>query len=279
MVDAAQKRPDLKVMCGFSRRFDASYRDAWERVKSGSIGRPSVFRSQTCDKTDPSGFFVEYAQFSGGIFVVSLSVISVRAPSTAVVGVPTPRRGDPLTTVPETQDCNVHDIDLMCWYFSLTPHTPLKSIHAIGITAIQPGLKRHNDVDNALGLLELHDGRIATVYSSRMNAPGQHDTTEIIGTAGKIAVNANPAANLLEVHEADGIRRELPPTYYERFREAFVREVNEFVGCVLDGGELPLGLEQAVMAVRIAGWLQESLVSGVKIEFDESGRRLERARL
>ncbi|KAI9666956.1 MAG: hypothetical protein M1831_001461 [Alyxoria varia] len=245
VVDAARRRPDLKVMCGFSRRFDASYRDAWERVKSGSIGRPSVFRSQTCDKIDPSGFFVDYAQFSGGIFV----------------------------------DCNVHDIDLMCWYFSLTPSTPVKSIHAIGITAIQPGLKKHNDVDNALGLIELHDGRIATVYSSRMNAPGQHDTTEIIGTAGKISVNANPATNLLEVHEGDGIRREIPPTYYERFKEAFIKEVNEFVGCVLDGKDLPLGLEQAVMAVRIAGWLQESLVKGVKIDFDQDGKRVERAKL
>jgi myo-inositol 2-dehydrogenase/D-chiro-inositol 1-dehydrogenase len=56
-------------MCGFSRRFDASYRNAYAIVKSGDVGRPSILRSQTCDKYDPSGFFVEYAKFSGGIFV------------------------------------------------------------------------------------------------------------------------------------------------------------------------------------------------------------------
>lgn len=56
-------------MCGFSRRFDASYRDAFEKVDSGMIGRPSIIRSQTCDKHDPGGFFVEYAKFSGGCFV------------------------------------------------------------------------------------------------------------------------------------------------------------------------------------------------------------------
>ncbi|KAK3697292.1 hypothetical protein LTR37_017525 [Vermiconidia calcicola] len=83
VVDAAAQKPHLKVMCGFSRRFDASYRDAFSRTKSGDIGQASIIRSQTCDKLDPSGFFVDYAQFSGGIFV----------------------------------DCNVHDIDLTLWFF------------------------------------------------------------------------------------------------------------------------------------------------------------------
>jgi myo-inositol 2-dehydrogenase/D-chiro-inositol 1-dehydrogenase len=49
-------------MCGFSRRFDPSYRDAHSKMDSGLIGRPSIFRSQTCDKLDPSGFFVAYAE-------------------------------------------------------------------------------------------------------------------------------------------------------------------------------------------------------------------------
>ena len=74
--------------------------------RGGAIGRPSVIRSQTCDKLDPSGFFVDYAQFSGGIFV----------------------------------DCNVHDIDLTLWYFG--QDSVVKSVTAVGITAVQPGLKK-----------------------------------------------------------------------------------------------------------------------------------------
>jgi myo-inositol 2-dehydrogenase / D-chiro-inositol 1-dehydrogenase len=37
-------------------------------VKPGLLKRPAVFRSQTCDKLDPSGFFIEYARFSDSIF-------------------------------------------------------------------------------------------------------------------------------------------------------------------------------------------------------------------
>lgn len=40
--------------------------------------------------------------------------------------------------------------------------------------------------------------------------------------------------NRLEIHDSMGARHELPQHYYERFREAFVTEVQEFVACCLD---------------------------------------------
>lgn len=117
---ALRKNPSQKVMCGFSRRFDASYRDAHRRVSNGDIGRPSVFRSQTCDKLDPSGFFVAYAEFSGGIFV----------------------------------DCSIHDIDLALWFMG--EDSVVKSVSASGITAVSPELRKHNDRDNAVGIIEFY---------------------------------------------------------------------------------------------------------------------------
>ena len=243
VVDAANKNPHLKVMCGFSRRFDSSYRDAFTRLDGGDIGTPSIIRSQTCDKLDPSGFFVDYAQFSGGIFV----------------------------------DCNVHDIDLTLWFFG--QDSVVKSVTAIGITAVQPGLKKWGDVDNGVGVVEFHSGKIAYFYGSRMMAAGQHDMTEIIGTEGKLVVNGSPQTNLVEMHEATGVRREIPPHYYGRFSEAFVTESNEFTECCLDDKQLPFQLSGAVQAVKIGCALQESLRSGLKIQFDEDGNRREMARL
>ncbi|KAF4345992.1 myo-inositol 2-dehydrogenase [Fusarium beomiforme] len=243
VVDAAAKKPHLKVMCGFSRRFDASYRDAFDRMDSGVIGRPSILRSQTCDKLDPSGFFVAYAEFSGGIFV----------------------------------DCNIHDIDLALWYFGAD--SIVKSVVATGITAVQPELRKHKDVDNGVGIVEFWGGKVAYFYSSRMMAAGQHDMTEIIGTEGKIAINSNPIGNLVEMHEATGIRRQIPGDYYGRFEHAFVQEAHEFTAAVLDNTKLPFKLTGAVQAVKIGCALQESLNSGKKINFDETGRRIEASKL
>lgn len=65
----ANGNPHLKVMAGFSRRFDASYRDAKAKVVANEIGDPFIIRSQTCDLVDNTGFFVRYAAKNGGMFV------------------------------------------------------------------------------------------------------------------------------------------------------------------------------------------------------------------
>lgn len=122
-------------------------------------------------------------------------------------------------------------------------------------------------------------GKIAQLYCSRMMAAGQEDSTEIFGTDGKIAVNTQPQLNLVNLYESTGIRREIPADYYGRFREAFVAEANEFTDCCLNNTAPPMRLEGAVNAVKIGCALQESLITGKKIEFDEIGRRIESAKL
>ncbi|KAL3952483.1 hypothetical protein ACCO45_012426 [Purpureocillium lilacinum] len=243
VVAEARKRPHLKVMCGFSRRFDASYRDAHSKMERGLIGRPSIIRSQTCDKHDPSGFFVEYAAWSGGVFV----------------------------------DMSIHDIDLTLWFFG--DHIMPKSVSAYGIRAVQPDLAKHNDFDNAVGIVEFWGGKIAYYYCSRMMAHGQEDTTEVIGTEGKLSINGNPQINLVNHFHAGGITREVPHDYYGRFEMAFVQESNEFTEACLDNRALPMKLSNAVRAVEIGAALQEALVTGKQIRFDETGRRLEGSKL
>ena len=145
---------------------------------------------------------------------------------------------------------------------------------AVGITAVSPELRRYGDRDNAVGIVEFHGGKIAQFFASRMMAAGQEDVTEVTGTAGKVSINAQPQKNLVSIYEKSGIRREIPQDYYGRFRDAFIAEANEFTACCLDDGEVPMRLETAVEAVRIGAALQESLVSGRKIEWDEVGRRV-----
>lgn len=82
-------------MAGFSRRFDASYRNAKAHITSDAIGEPFVIRSQTCDLIDNIGFLVRYAAKNGDMFV----------------------------------DCCIHDIDLSLYYFGdVIP----KTVWAIG---------------------------------------------------------------------------------------------------------------------------------------------------
>ncbi|KAJ5497940.1 hypothetical protein LT330_002783 [Penicillium expansum] len=227
-----ETHPNQKVMCGFSRRFDASYREAHERMVSGQHGRPVVFRSQTADMLNTTGTFVQYAKTSGGIFL----------------------------------DCSIHDIDLMLWF--LGENTNIKSLQAVGVTAIHTELDSSKDRDNAVATVEFDGGKIATLFCSRMMAAGQEDTTEIICEKGSLRVNMQGQKNHLEIHDGQGARRDLPKHYYERFREAFLTEANEFTACCLDNTTAPVSLSSSVKAVVIGSALQSSLLTGEKINFN-----------
>ena len=218
----AAKHPHLKVMIGFVRRFDASYQDAQQKIAAGSIGRPFMVRSETCDMNDPSGFFVRFAPMSGGIFI----------------------------------DMSVHDIDLARWL--LGAPRPLR-VFATGTIAIHAGLKDCGDVDNGVAMCEFEDGRIACFYASRTMAHGHETSTEVIGTSGRLTVGRDGRMSSVEISDAHGIRTETTPTFYERFADAFLREALHFVDCVRHDRAPGLTLHDATEATRIAIALRTSL--------------------
>lgn len=165
-------------MAGFSRRFDASYRDAAQKVHTDkAIGKPFMVRSQTCDLLDTTGFFVRYATRNGGIFV----------------------------------DCAIHDIDLSLWYLS----NPVpKACWATGTLQHHPELAASGDVDNAVGVVEFWGGQIAYFHCSRTQAHGHDVCTEITGTEGKLAVNVVPRANNVVLADSRGMTHEVQPEYW-----------------------------------------------------------------
>ncbi|HTS23721.1 MAG TPA: Gfo/Idh/MocA family oxidoreductase [Casimicrobiaceae bacterium] len=218
----AAKHPKLKVMIGYGRRFDSSYSDAHAKVAAGAIGTPFLVRSQNLDMNDPSGFFVRFAPTSGGIFL----------------------------------DCSVHDIDLARWF--LGSPRPLR-VFATGTIAIHRGLEEFGDVDNGIATCEFEGGKLACFYASRTMAHGHETSTEVFGTAGRLAIGTNPRLDRVDISDAHGVRNECTPTFYERFEEAFLRETLEFVRAVAEDRVPALTLNDATEATRIGIALRESL--------------------
>jgi len=225
----ARHHPRRKVMIGFVRRFDPHYRDAHARISAGAIGRPFFVRSQCADQNDPEGFFVRFAPTSGGILL----------------------------------DMSVHDIDGARW---LLGAGKASRVYATGTIAIHEGLAACNDVDNAVAIIEFEGGSMATLYASRTFAHGHESMTEIVGTAGRLTIGANPRLNRVEISDAHGVRNECTPTFYERFEEAFLRELTEFVDIVREDRTPPLTLADATEATRIGIALTESLRSRRPVE-------------
>lgn len=225
-------------MVGFVRRFDEQYRTALRSIWAGSIGTPLIIRSQGAEKLDKSVFFLEYARQSGGVFI----------------------------------DTVIHDIDLTLSFFGEENCRP-KALWATGLIAHHHEMKDFNDVDNAVGVVEFYGGRIAYYYHSRTTFHGYDNCTEIIGSEGKISINLVPNANIVQLSNIAGIQQDATPGWIERYADAFVTELEAFVNAVLIGKELPLKLSSALQGMKLAIALQESLVTGEKIEFEENGER------
>ncbi len=225
VLAVAADHPDQIAMVGFVRRFDPSYRNAQATVAAGEIGRPFLVRSQTCDRNDPNGFFVQFAPTSGGIFM----------------------------------DCSVHDIDLARWM--LGRPKALRAF-ATGTIALHPGLAACGDVDNGLAMVEFEGGARAVFYASRTMAHGHETTTEVIGTEGKLLVGEHAARDRVVRSDAHGVRHAVLADFHERFESAFAFEMAAFVAACRGEAPLDLTLSDAVEATRIGQALARSLASG-----------------
>jgi len=237
-VVAESRRHDAQqVTIGFMRRFDSSYQDAFAKVRAGAIGRPFLVRSQTSDLNDPDGFFVRFAPTSGGIFL----------------------------------DCTVHDIDVARWLLGKPRAT---RVFASGTIAMHEGLRATGDVDNGVAICEFEGGALAMFYASRTMAHGNDTSSEVIGTAGALAIGRIPRANRVEIYDARGVRSECTPTFFDRFQEAFLVEAQAFVAAVRarmgegvgenagEGATEGATLEDALEATRIGVALRESMRTG-----------------
>lgn len=81
-------------------------------------------------------------------------------------------------------------------------------------------------------MMSLSDKTIALLVAGRNAAHGYHVETEIMGTKGMLRVAQAPEKNLVTIMNDQGIIRPCSQNFPERFREAFIREAQEFVSCI-----------------------------------------------
>ena len=225
VLQVAQKHPNQIAMVGFVRRFDASYMNAYASVAAGEIGKPFLVRSQTCDQNDTEGFFVRFAETSGGIFM----------------------------------DCSVHDIDLARWMLG---RPKALRVFASGTIALHPGLAQFQDVDNGMAIVEFEGGQRAVLYASRTMAHGHETTTEVIGTEGKLLIGEHAASDRVIRSDALGVRHAVVKDFHGRFETAFAAEMNAFVAACRGEQPLTLTLSDALEATRIGLAITRSLQTG-----------------
>jgi myo-inositol 2-dehydrogenase/D-chiro-inositol 1-dehydrogenase len=226
---AVEAHPELVFMLGFMRRFDESYKYAHDKVASGEIGKPVLFRSYSQDPEKAIEGAIAYAPHSGGQFL----------------------------------DMAVHDIDLARWFTGAEPET----VYAIGGCYAHPEFAASKDGDNVSCLMKFHNDCMVFLFAGRTAPHGYNVETEIIGTKGILRIASVPQKNLVEVLDAHGVRKECSQNFLERFDSAYVNEVQEFVNCIVEKRKPDVTVYDGTKVSEIAYTCKAAFESGDLVKF------------
>ncbi|MEM1361829.1 MAG: inositol 2-dehydrogenase [Pseudomonadota bacterium] len=146
------------------------------------------------------------------------------------------------------RDMMIHDFDMANFFLGEPPET----ISAVGSSIVDPDIGAAGDIDTAVVTLTYADGKLAVIKNSRRAAYGYDQRVELLGSEGLLQ-----AQNMLEStvikSTSDGVKS-AKPTYFflERYMPAYAAEWGSFVDAVLNGGALPVTLEDGVTALAMS---------------------------
>jgi myo-inositol 2-dehydrogenase/D-chiro-inositol 1-dehydrogenase len=162
-------------------------------------------------------------------------------------------------------DFTVHDFDAVRFLSG----SEIVELFAVGEVLVDPRIGAAGDIDTAVITLRLANGALAVIDNSRHAVYGQDQRFEIFGSLGNVAVD-NTRATFISTSTTEGVFSErLHGSFGDRYQEAFVAELRDFVRCVSEGETPAVGAEDALAAVRAAHAARRSLTENRPIRLDE----------
>jgi myo-inositol 2-dehydrogenase/D-chiro-inositol 1-dehydrogenase len=151
----------------------------------------------------------------------------------------------------------IHDFDMVRFLSG----SEAEEVYTMGATLVDAEIGHAGDVDTCIVTMRLRNGALATIDNSRKAVYGYDQRVEVFGSAGMVVVaNRTPESH---VHfTADGVHS-APPLYFflERYYDAYVAEMREFVRCIQTGATPPVtgrdGLVPVIMGLAATKSLKE----------------------
>lgn len=221
---AVERHPESVFMLGFMRRYDRSYAYAKRKIDQGEIGIPYLVKATGIDPENLVEGAIKFSKTSGGIFL----------------------------------DMAIHDIDLMRWFLG----AKVTEVYAMGSTFKHPAFREAGDDETGLAVYRFDNGAMGVVHVGRTAPYGYHVETEIVGTEGTIRISSVPEKNLARIYNHDGVLAECVAAFPERFAEAYLLEMEEFVDCALTGRTPGVSVYDGTESTRIGYATTEAWKTG-----------------
>ncbi len=125
-------------------------------------------------------------------------------------------------------DMAIHDFDMARYLMG----SEVEQVYAAGAVLVDPEIGKAGDVDTAVTTLYFANGALGVIDNSRKAVYGYDQRVEVFGSAG-MALVTNKTPDNVTRSDAAGVHSALPLYFFvERYAEAYVVEMLEFVQCI-----------------------------------------------
>jgi len=155
-------------------------------------------------------------------------------------------------------DMMIHDFDMARFLLG----QEVIELMAVGSCLVDPAIGEAGDIDTAIVTLKYENGAWGTIDNSRKAVYGYDQRIEIFGSEGCIMVENEKTTGVI-VNGANDIRSDKPVFFFiERYREAYLAEMEEFIKCIQENKVPPVGGFDGKISVQMGYAAKESLTKG-----------------
>ena len=214
---------DARIQVGFNRRYDPSHRSVAEAVQNGGIGNLELL---IVTSRDPGLSSLAYLKVSGGIF----------------------------------RDMTIHDFDLARFVLA---GDEIVEVSAMGSVMVDKAVGELGEVDTAMVTMKALSGALIHINNSRRSVYGYDQRLEAFGSKGMARSENLRSTTLLRSDEkGTDIKQPLLNFFIERYTQAYLEELDEFIGAVTNQKQPQVGFEDGRRALILANAAWDSLRSG-----------------
>lgn len=143
-------------------------------------------------------------------------------------------------------DMAIHDFDIGRWFMG-----EVKSVYSIGGTLAYPEMKQIGDIDNAITNIYFDNGTLGVVDVSRNGVYGYDIRAEVLGTKGTLKIGYLRETPIL-VMTREGITHDTVPFFMERFSEAYLAQIQNFIDSIQNDRMPSLTAADGIAALQIS---------------------------
>ncbi|MDE5911540.1 MAG: inositol 2-dehydrogenase [Clostridia bacterium] len=162
-------------------------------------------------------------------------------------------------------DMTIHDFDMVRYLSG----EEVESVFTMGGVMVDKAIGEAGDIDTAVITLRLKSGALAVIDNCRRATYGYDQRAEAFGELGQVAISNDCASNAV-ISNSAGVTAEKPLLFFlERYMQAYVNEINQFIDCIVNDKDVPVSIEDGLQAVVIGVAAKKSLQEGRPVRLDE----------